>query len=111
METAKEDVSLIRALIPHCFFDSGWVLPALWCRIPGGILENILCVGGVAKPAMIFQEPSSPLLPGLWSHPRVKGDFVLTEHHEQESWEENYPCGGGVKCLSMFLGYAVFFWC
>lgn len=76
-----------------------------------GILENVLCVGGVTKPAVIFQEPSSPLLPGLLSHLRVKGDFVVTEHHEQESWKENHPCGGGVKCPSVFLGHAVLFWC
>lgn len=83
----------------------------MWCKIPGGVLEIMLCVEGVAKPAVIFQEPSSPLLLGLWSHPRVQGGFVVTEHHEQESWEENYPCGGGVKCPSMFLRHAVFFWC
>lgn len=54
-------------------------------------------MGGIAKPALIFQEPSSPLLPSLWSHPRVKGDFVVTEHHEQERWEENHPYGGEVS--------------
>lgn len=90
MGTASKDVSLIQALISHCFFYSGWVSPVLWCRIHGGILENILCVGDVAKPAVVFQEPSSPLLPSLWRHPRVKGDFVVTEHHEQGRWEENH---------------------
>lgn len=106
---ANEDVSLIQALI--LLFYSEWVSPALWCRIPEGILENILCMGGIAKPTLIFPETSYPLLPDLWSHPRLKCDFVVTEHHRQESWEENYPCGGGMKCLSMFLGHAVFFWC
>lgn len=110
MRIANEAISLIQALISHCFFNSGWASPALWCRIPGGILENILCVGGVKKPAVIFQEPFSPLLPGLWNHPRVKGDCMVTEHREQESWEENCPYGGGVKCLSIFLGRAVLFW-